>query len=219
MELAQGVVDGKTYVSKENLLKRRTPQIRITPVATYGLGLFVTNENDLPMLGHGGNTIGFTSDLFMFPEQDIGVVVLSNAGQANDFRTAVQRRFIELMFDGKPEALETLTGAVARDIKSVKESKALFAAVPNEAWMKSLVGTYQNASLGTIEVKAQGKGFILDAGEWQAAVGEMHDRDGTVKLVTMGVPIVGLELVPSAPGKPATLSLDAGQQVYVFAKK
>jgi CubicO group peptidase (beta-lactamase class C family) len=219
MELAQGVVDGKTYVSKENLLKRRTPQIRITPVATYGLGLFVTNENDLPMLGHGGNTIGFTSDLFMFPEQDIGVVVLSNAGQANDFRTAVQRRFIELMFDGKPEALETLTGAVARDIKSVKESKALFAAVPNEAWMKSLLGTYQNASLGTIEVKAQGKGFILDAGEWQAAVGEMHDRDGTVKLVTMGVPIVGLELVPSAPGKPATLSLDAGQQVYVFAKK
>src|SRR5262245_47465194 len=100
LELAKGRDEkGKQIVSEANLLKRREPQIKITDKIAYGLGLFVENDHGIPIVHHGGNNLGFTSDMYFMPEHGVGVVMLTNAGDANALRRTVRRRLIEILFD------------------------------------------------------------------------------------------------------------------------
>jgi CubicO group peptidase (beta-lactamase class C family) len=221
LELGKGKLGGKQLLSTEVMKHRSTKQVKISDTDAYGLGLFVSEDNGVLTIGHGGNTIGFTSDLFFLPEQNVGVIVLTNAGGANGFRSAVKRRFMELIFDGKSEAKENLVEGIARAKGDIKESLARIEMAPKPAWISPLLGTYGNADLGQIVLRKSNDGYVLDAGEWQTKVAQLHDRDGSEKLVTVSPPFAGLDMLPTAGSKdsPASLALDAGQQVYKFVRK
>lgn len=218
LELGEGALDGKAIVSKENLLRRRAPQVKIDDNSSYGLGLFVQNDRGVKVLHHGGNTLGFTADLFVLPEHDLGVVVLSNAGGANTFRRAVRRRFLEILFDGKATAKSELLATEARAKRALDETVALIKPTPDAGWMEKLVGKYHNADLGNLEVRKQGAGYVVDVGEWKSAAAEEIDLDKTEKLILTGAPFAGFDVVPKDEGGKPTLVLDAGQVKYVFAQ-
>ncbi len=216
LELNEGTLGGKRLVSKESLLYRRAPQVKINDEVSYGLGLFIGKNRGVPVVHHGGNTLGFTADWFFLPEHGVGAVVLSNAGGANAFREAVQRRFFELAFDGKPEAQEHLTAAVANSKKMMDEIRALIKSPTDTGWMNGLVGRYVNDDLGALELRRDGAGYILDAGEWSCAVTQETDLDKTDKLLVTGAPYAGFELVPRQENGKTALVLQAGQLRYVF---
>jgi CubicO group peptidase (beta-lactamase class C family) len=218
LELGKGRLDGKTIVAEANLMKRRESQVKIRDDASYGLGLFVEQLNEVPVVGHGGNTGGFTADMFWLPEHDVGVAVLANAGGANAFRNAVRRRVLELLFDGSPEAVDDLAAAMQRQQKVTDEEWALVQPDPDPAWFAELSGAWAAPGLGRIELRTEKGKAIFDAGEWKVTAGKKVDRDGTVKLVTTGVPVAGLELIPRDEGGKKVLVLDAGQHSYVFER-
>jgi hypothetical protein len=217
LELASGKnAKGKQLVTEANLLHRREPQVKLDENTSYGLGLFVTADHGARIVHHGGNMLGFTSDLFLLPDSDFGVVVLTNGGGANSLREAVRRRFLELAFDGTPEAERDLTEAIARDEKNTAEQVALLVAKPDAAWIDAVLGRWTDPSLGTIEVRRDGDGLVLDAGEWKTAATEEIDRDGTAKLITTSAPYAGFTFVPGGTADAPALVLDAGQQVFSF---
>lgn len=217
LELSAGKIDGKTVVSEENVLRRRAPQIKIFEDTAYGLGLIVETDHGVKIVHHGGNTIGFTSDLFLLPEHDLGVVVLSNAGSANIFTRVLRRRFLEILFDGKATAGEDLTASLARAQTGLDATRSLIKPTPDAAWMTKLVGKYRNADLGALELRRQGNGYVLDAGEWSGAVTQETARDNTEKLIVISAPYAGFELVPRQRGDQTSLVLDGGQVRYEFA--
>lgn len=216
LELGEGTLGGKRLVSKESLLYRRTPQVKITDDVSYGLGLFIERDHGVTVVHHGGNTLGFTADWFFLPEHGVGAVVLSNAGGSNTFHQAVRRRFFELAFDGKPEAQEQLTATMANSKKLMDETRALIKSPVDTAWMNRLVGRYSNDDLGALELRRDGAGYVLDAGEWSCAVTQETDRDKTDKLLVTGAPYAGFELVPRLENGKTALVLQAGQLRYVF---
>lgn len=216
LELAQGTVGGKRLVSKGALLYRRAPQVKINDDQAYGLGLFVGKDRGVTIVHHGGNTLGFTADWFVLPEHGVGVVLLSNAGGANAFREAVRRRFFELAFDGKPQAQEQLSATIANSKKVLEETRALIKSPVDVEWMNRLVGRYANDDLGKLELRRDGAGYVLDAGEWSCAVTQETDRDKTDKLMVTGAPYAGFELVPRVENGKTVLVLQAGQLRYVF---
>jgi CubicO group peptidase (beta-lactamase class C family) len=64
MELAQGVLpDGKRYISREALQARQAPQVAVGADVTYGMGLMVDRVYGTPIVHHGGDMIGFHSDM------------------------------------------------------------------------------------------------------------------------------------------------------------
>lgn len=218
LELGQGTLDGKPIVSEQNLLARRQPQVKIDEDNAYGLGLVTSNYHGVQIVHHGGNTLGHTADMFVLPEHGIGVVVLANGQGANSFTAAVRRAFFEIFFDGKPEAKENLTTAIAQRAQVLAEEVKLIAA-PDAAWIDPLLGTYENADLGTIKLARKGKAVVFDAGEWKSEIGKKTDRDGVVKLVTTKPPYVGIVLLPKQEDGKTVLVLDAGQQVYTFTPR
>ncbi|MGN6107281.1 MAG: serine hydrolase domain-containing protein, partial [Kofleriaceae bacterium] len=65
IELARGKTpDGKQLVSEDNLLERRNPSVKLDANTAYGLPMFVAKENGAAVVHHGGNMLGYTSDMF-----------------------------------------------------------------------------------------------------------------------------------------------------------
>jgi CubicO group peptidase (beta-lactamase class C family) len=128
-ELNSGVSpDGTRVVSAENLAVTFQPQVPVSAEASYGLGWIVDEYKGLPMLQHGGNTLGFTSDLVFLPQAGIGISVLTNAQTTNAFSEAVRYRLLELLFAQEPEAdagaifaFETLRNEFSKAFADVTE--------------------------------------------------------------------------------------------------
>jgi len=220
LELAQGLApDGSRMVSAANLLRRREPEVRITDELGYGLGLFVGEDRGLAIVHHGGNTLGFTSDMFFFPDHRLGAIVLTNLGGANAFTGAVRRRLIEILFDGREEAQEGLTYAIGLRGKILAKELAEMSLELDPTWLRSLAGAYENLALGRVEIRVDDRGGLFDAGEWTSTVGRKQGSDGVVKLVLTSPPWSGFEFVPSESGKRATLVLQLSQQEYIFEKR
>jgi CubicO group peptidase (beta-lactamase class C family) len=217
LELGKGMLDGKQVVSEEQLLARRVPQVKITDEASYGLGWIVTRENGIPAVWHNGGTGGFLTLLKFLPEHGVGIVILTNSTNAEPLQGAVYRRLLELLFDGKPEAKDDL----ATEMRIAAEARADQLKLIGEAdpaWFDALAGRWVAPGLGRIDLRRDKRGATLDAGEWKVGVKKKTDRDGTVKIITTGPLIAGLELEPREKDGKQVLVITTGQHEYVFER-
>ena len=107
MELALGALpDGTRLVSTESLVERRRPQIRMGEDTAYGMGLVIDTRYGIPVVSHGGSLFGYKSDMIFLPDHGVGAVVLANADTGGFLTGLLRRRLLEVLFDGKPEAVE-----------------------------------------------------------------------------------------------------------------
>ena len=217
MELDEGTLpNGTRYVAKDTLLARRAPQVSIGQDATYGMGLMVDRTYGTPVVRHGGDLIGYHSDMIWLPEHKVGAVILTNGDPGWVLRGLLDRKLLELLFDGRPEA----DADVAAQAKSFFEQLAAdrkLLTVPAAAVDSGKLATrYANDALGEIVVRRAGAATIFDFGEWKSEVATRHNPDGTVSFVTVAPGIIGLEFVVGPGPKPALIGRDA-QHEYVFA--
>ncbi|MFB6320640.1 serine hydrolase domain-containing protein [Saccharicrinis sp. FJH54] len=86
-------------LSNESLKLMQTPVIQIDSGVYYGLGLFITKNENHIIIGHGGTTRGFCS-LFAFdPTNNNGVVLLRNYNKGKmNFDTSATLLLNELAF-------------------------------------------------------------------------------------------------------------------------
>jgi len=67
------------YIDKAPLLERRAPQVTIGKDITYGMGSRGEHKYGTPVVCHGGDLVGFHSDMMWLPEHGVGAVVLTNS--------------------------------------------------------------------------------------------------------------------------------------------
>jgi CubicO group peptidase (beta-lactamase class C family) len=79
LQLNRGEYEGRRLVSEENLRETWTTQIDIAENVGYGMGWMIREWEGQPVIEHGGNVDGFTAQVAMLPESDIGFVLLTNA--------------------------------------------------------------------------------------------------------------------------------------------
>ncbi len=90
---------------------------------------------------------------------------------------------------------------------------------PDPAFVGPLAGTWTNPRLGTIDIRREGSGFTLDAGEWKAPIGEHKDQSGVRRIILTGPPFSGFAFWPQqTDGKP-TLLFETAQQKYLFERR
>jgi CubicO group peptidase (beta-lactamase class C family) len=70
---------------------------------SYAHGVIIGEHRGLKTVSHSGGDAGFRSHMLMFPDQDFGVVVLSNLGQFNPSRLAYQIAELYLTEQMDPE--------------------------------------------------------------------------------------------------------------------
>jgi CubicO group peptidase (beta-lactamase class C family) len=219
MELAGGTLpDGKRYISRDVLLARRAPQVSIGKDNTYGMGLSVASKYGVSVVHHGGDMIGFHSDMMWLPEQNVGAVVLTNGDPGWLIRTQFRRKLLEVLFDGRPEA----AGQVSADSRTFYERMAadrkLLTVPADPAEAGKLAQQYHNDALGDITVSRNQGATVLDFGEWHSEVGTRRNPDGTVSFITTVPGMDGFQFVVGS-GARRTLIVRDAQHEYVFKER
>ncbi len=217
MELNEGTLpDGSRYIKKDTLLARRAPQVPIGKDTTYGMGLMVDTEYGTPVVHHGGDMVGYHSDMMWLPEHNVGAVVLTNADPGWILRTQFRRKLLEVLFDGRPEADADVAAQAKSFYDQLAAERKLLTVPALAADAAQLASHYINDALGEITVSQTGAATVFDFGEWRSEVATRHNPDGSVSFITIAPGITGFEFVVGSGPKPSLIVRDA-QHEYVFA--
>src|SRR6185369_1313307 len=76
--LRQGVQNGKALISPLALSTTWTRQIPIAGTVGYGMGWFVRGWQGQRLIEHGGSITGYSAEVGLLPDSNIGFVVLTN---------------------------------------------------------------------------------------------------------------------------------------------
>jgi CubicO group peptidase (beta-lactamase class C family) len=216
MELDEGLLpDGERYISRDALLERRRPMVALGSDGAYGMGLMTDHTYDTQVVHHGGDMIGYHSDMIWLPEHDVGAVILTNGDPGWQIRSRFSRKLLEVLFDGKPEADEALAADARRYYEQRKAGRTLMTVPADGEAAGELAGNYINDALGPITVRASDGRLFFDFGEWQSEVASKNNPDGSLSFVTVSPGIEGLEFVLGEGGE-KTLILRDAQHEYVF---
>jgi CubicO group peptidase (beta-lactamase class C family) len=219
MELANGALpDGRSYIPKEPLLERRAPQVPIGKDETYGMGLMVDTEFDVPVVHHGGDMVGYHSDMIWLPGQNVGAVILTNADPGWTLRSQFRRKLLEVLFDGHPEADAQVAASAKTFFAQLAAERKLLTVPADSAESAKLAPRYANAALGEIAVSRAGGATIFDFGEWKSEVASRKNPDGTISFLTTAPGISGFEFVVGSGPKKTLITRDA-QHEYLFDAK
>lgn len=132
----------------------------LNDIRGYGLGWFLGEYRGLKGFAHGGNINGFTSMIFALPEKELGMVLLTNLNQANDFLDTTRLMLLEQIFDLQPRTDYSQIPAAQMSI--ALSQGAIF--VPDSA-LKPLAGRYSLIGGGSLElVWSDGSLFLVQFG-------------------------------------------------------
>lgn len=196
MELNNGVIpSGTRFMSEAMIADRRRPRVPVDPIpigpatlfpcSEYGICLFKNTcpDNGLVYYHHGGNTLGFSSNMAFFPEQGFGLVILTNMAFSMFFTEAITAKIIQMMIPGiagfDPEGhLESAKifndsqMAIARSI-AYDRVDAIF-----EPFFQQRAVTLLNEDLGKIHIQRDDNGVWFKIGPNRMRVAELKPKEG-----------------------------------------
>ncbi|MGH8317731.1 MAG: serine hydrolase domain-containing protein [Steroidobacteraceae bacterium] len=113
-QLDGGSYNGAQILSPATLGEMHTPQGRPLPgMNGMDLGFYDENRNGLRIIGHGGDTSVFHSDLHLLLDKGVGFVIMlnstGNAGAAEAVRVAIFRSFLDRYFPYTPPTQATVS--------------------------------------------------------------------------------------------------------------
>ncbi|MEJ2482123.1 MAG: serine hydrolase [Gemmatimonadota bacterium] len=216
MELAEGTLpDGTRYIDRETLLARRAPQVPIGKDATYGMGLMVDTKYGTPVVHHGGDMIGFHSDMMWLPEHGVGAVVLTNGDPGWTLRNVFRRKLLEVLFDGREEADDDVAAQAANYYTRLAADRELLTVPADGDAVSKLAPHYENEALGSIDVIRSDGRTWFDFGEFRSEIASRVNPDGSVSFLTIDPGEDGFEFVVGE-GPEETLAIRDAQHEYVF---
>jgi CubicO group peptidase (beta-lactamase class C family) len=226
LELGRGKLPGgERLLPEEALLERRKPGIKITDKISYGLGLFLSEEDGLTVVHHGGNNWGFSADMYFLPQEDVGVVLLTNVRLANLFLMAARRKVFELLFDA-PRRAEKMLAAASQAEKEAVVGRSARVKVDADSvkWLDGLVGEYRSNELGPLAVQRKDGQYSAHFESWSSFLGVGEQPDGTRVAVLTSPPwnsaaIAAGEVRFQVAEHSRVLVLDAGQTLYRFERQ
>jgi CubicO group peptidase (beta-lactamase class C family) len=219
MELAVGrLPDGRQLVSKENLLERHKGHVQTGEDTTYGMGLVVSTQYGVRVVSHGGSMFGYKSDMIFLPDHGIGAVILTNSDTGTYLPGLFRRRFLEVLFDGKPEAIEQAKAQNAQRIAARAKDRERLTVPADSGEVRKLANSYASSALGMLRVRAEDGAAIFDFGKWRSSVASRKNDDGTTSFISIDPTINGLNfVVGEQDGKRALIIRDA-QHEYAFVE-
>ncbi|MFT3790057.1 MAG: serine hydrolase domain-containing protein [Rudaea sp.] len=218
-ELSEGVLPGgKRMIGAAALLERRKPGVPIGKNEAYGMGLEVDSSYGVTLIHHGGSLWGYKSDWIAIPEAGIGAVLLTNSDQGQLMLKPFRRRLLEVLYDGRPEALADVRARADNQRAEYASLRKLLTVPPGPAADK-LAAAYSSPDLGPLNVRREGARMIFDTGLWRTEMAARKNPDGTTTFFSVSPTTSGFEFVPGEKDGKKTLAFRDSQHEYLFTEK
>jgi CubicO group peptidase (beta-lactamase class C family) len=172
MQLSDGTVNGTQVIQPATLRDMHSPHMAIGPsdqkefgAQDYGMGWFLTSYRGHYRVSHGGNIDGFSALVTLYPQDGVGIVVLTNQNGSPVPNLvalhAADRLFGGARRDWNAEALARRDAAAAEQRQA--EQKKQSVRVPNTKPSHPLadyVGDYVDSGYGTFAI-TQDSGHLV----------------------------------------------------------
>ncbi|HZT11668.1 MAG TPA: serine hydrolase domain-containing protein [Candidatus Baltobacteraceae bacterium] len=215
-EITEGVLpNGTRLISAKNLLQRRVHTVPVGRDVWYGMGLMDDRSYGISVIHHGGDLIGYHSDIIAIPSAKVGAVILTNADTGVELRGPFLRRILEVLYDGRPEAAEDVRTQAANDAQAIAAERKLMTLPAAPEYAARLAPYYTNDALGHIAVHRGPGGVVFDFGLWSSSVATRANPDGTISFLTADPGVGGFEFVMPKDGG-AQLTTRDGQHLYTY---
>jgi len=167
LQLGNGSYGGQLILKPETVQTIRAPRIYMgtvpTGVASYAMGWVFQSSPQTPWYWHNGETIGMHAIVAIYPECNLGLVVLTNAS-GNKIPECLAQRLLELYFGAEPQACAAKGTAdffpTRSGVCEAAKASETAAAIP----LNKLVGTYANPAYGKVIIKKEGSGVTMSLG-------------------------------------------------------
>jgi len=211
LQLNRGKIPGsETHLFSEQASRTMWAQQMVVPVsnlpdelknlqahfAGYGMGWGLRDYKGRKLVGHTGGVAGFVTRVMLVPEENLGVVILTNAEETTAF-DSVLFHILDSYFGGS--TIDYIAAFKAHDDKNKKEADETIAkasqsraadskpALPLEKY----AGDYSDPWYGKVNIKQENNGLVLnfertpkaiaDLQHWQYDTFKAHWRDRTVE--------------------------------------
>jgi CubicO group peptidase (beta-lactamase class C family) len=211
LQLNHGKIPGtETRIFSEQASREMWAQQMIVPVTPrppelknlqaqfggYGMGWGLRDYKGRKLVSHSGGVAGFVTRVMLVPEENLGVVVLTNAEEGGAFES-VLFHILDAYLGGPTEdyiaAFKTLEDKGRKDADEVmsKAAQARPADSKPSLPLEKYAGSYSDPWYGAISIKQENGGLVLnfertlkgvaDLQPWQYDTFKAHWRDRTVE--------------------------------------
>jgi CubicO group peptidase (beta-lactamase class C family) len=167
-----------------------------TDFADYALGWGLRSYHGRKLVGHTGGVAGFVSRVMLVPDENLGVVVLTNAEEDGAF-DSILYHVLDHYFNLPPadwiagyKAVKEMDDEEAAD--TVKKAEAARAATSKPSLpLEKYAGVYNDAWYGPITIRMENGGLVItfdhtpsmigDLQHWQYDTFKAHWRDRTIE--------------------------------------
>ncbi|MDZ4819724.1 MAG: serine hydrolase [Planctomycetota bacterium] len=177
LQLNRGEIDGKRLISAEALADTHTPQMLTSfdpaqgRIGSYGLGWNVSvQRGGQAVYNHSGAfALGMRSEVSLLPEENLGIIVLSNAAPTG-IPEGLTESFFDLVLDGKLQRdwVEFANRMFDEQVKQDAARLRDYSKDPEEPTaalkLNAYAGRYSNDYFGVIELAEKDDGLVLRVG-------------------------------------------------------
>lgn len=175
MQLADGVFEGETIVPRAAIAETRQPHIPLRvpeddlfqpsrTLAAYGLGWYLGDYRGELMVTHSGGMPGMISRVLMFPDADVGIVVLTSSESGASLALALAIAD-DLLAPGEVEHHDYIATMAERAKQVPHEDVADLSSALSGEGPAELAGTWSNPLLGAATIADDGGHFYFVATE------------------------------------------------------
>ena len=195
LQLGEGTYEGTELLNASTVRETHSPetiidasplQQRLNPESnfqSYGLGWFLQDYRGRKLVSHGGNIDGMSADVALVPEEDLGVVVLSNMN-ATPFPEIVRREIVDRFLDAPKTDWSRLYQEVYGQIQTQQQralqqvrDERVEGTEPSLA-TERYAGVYESDVYGELTIRpAEGDdadGLVLRYGEFVGDLSHWH---------------------------------------------
>ena len=172
-QLGTGKIGARQLVSETNLTLNHTPQVpmpggspskEIGP-RSYAMGWVISSYRGHPLWWHNGGIDGFYALLGLLPDENVGVVILTNILEDNPVPEVVAYHLYDRLLGLEPvdwtkrfQDLEAKQKTAEEDERKAELSQRKPGTHPTHE-LKDYLGRYENPGYGALTVEADGNGL------------------------------------------------------------
>lgn len=198
LQLGRGVYRGARLISEAAMREMHSPQTVIpierwyaslspvnhqmvpgTHFFMYGLGWFLQDYQGRYLVHHGGSIDGMRALVAMAPEEQLGIVVLTNQNPSN-VGEAIAFKFFDLFFGGPTrdwsrvmlDSMQAVRGRAAAQVAAVERARV--AGTTPSRPLAEYAGVYADSAYGAAEVTESGGRLTLVFGTATADLSHWH---------------------------------------------
>ena len=208
--LGNGLYEGRQVIPEGAIAATRQPRsimgrgshpFNRSHFSLYGLGWELQDYEGTEIVSHTGGIHGFVTSVTLLPEQQLGIVVLTNTDQ-NAFYEALKWEildaFLELPYRGYSQLYHRFVSLrnvqTEAQIGTWRDSAALQLKTPLP--MNAYAGTYQHDVYGTVDLAPANGGLTLTFQHHPNLKADLQHIGHNRFLATFNQPLYGVQVFP-----------------------